>query len=125
MSTITAGRDRSTPLPFTCPSWCAVDHAEQDVPRFPGDVDVIHRSAHAWLNSAGSSDEPWELSAHLASPELGYAPAVLVVDVGAPLDPYAEFDVERADQLIRDLKAFTSRVQQMRDHLVAMKEQQS
>ncbi|NJP72522.1 hypothetical protein [Streptomyces sp. C1-2] len=125
MSTITAGRDRSTPLPFVCPPWCAVDHAAQDVPRFPGDRDVIHRSAEAWLTSAGSVEAPWELSAHLASPELEYGPATLVVDIGVPLDPYSEMDVEQADQFIRDLKAFTSRVQQMRDRLAAMKEQQS
>lgn len=128
MATTTAGRTASAPLPFTCPDWCVIDHAKEDVPGFPGDRDVVHRSSSAWLHPDGSlsgDDGPWELSAHVASPELGYAEATVVLDVGVPLDAYAELTVETADQFIRDLKTFTARVQQMRDQLAAMKEQQS
>jgi hypothetical protein len=125
MAIITAGRIASAPLPFTCPDWCVVDHSRDSLLASPGDKDVIHRSAHTWLQPDGAGGEPWELSAHLASPELGYADPLLVLDVGVPLDPYAELTVEAADQFIRDLKTFTARVQQMRDQLAAMKEQQS
>ncbi|WP_406360309.1 hypothetical protein OID55_10880 [Streptomyces sp. NBC_00715] len=128
MATITAGGIASAPPPIVCPDWCVIDHAKEDVPGFPEDRDVIHRSSSAWLHPDGSlsGDEgPWELSAHVASPELGYAEPTIVVDAGLPLDPYAELTVETADQFIRDLKTFTARVQQMRDQLAAMKEQQS
>ncbi|MEU9068307.1 hypothetical protein AB0D60_15625 [Streptomyces sp. NPDC048306] len=120
MSTITAGRDRSTPLPFVCPPWCVVDHYEYDVERVPGDRDVIHRSAFAYLRpdaSLSGVEEGFEVAAQLASPELGYAQALLVVDLGESIGSYAELDVERADQFIRDLKTFTARVQQLRDQL--------
>lgn len=130
MSSITSGGIASAPLPFTCPSWCVVDHSQDSrFERFPGDPDVIHRSDFSWLRPDGSlcgdEDGPWELAAQLAAPELGYAPATIVVDLGESLGSYAELTVETADQFIRDLKVFTARVQQMRDDLVAMKEQQA
>ncbi|MEU3105588.1 DUF6907 domain-containing protein [Streptomyces griseoflavus] len=121
MSIITAGRDRSTPLPFVCPSWCVVDHFEYDRPRYPGDRDTVHRSAFTYLrpDASLSGDEgPWELAAQLAAPGLG-GEATIVVDLGESLGSYAELTVETADQFIRDLKVFTARVQQMRDQLAA------
>ncbi|MFE7648658.1 DUF6907 domain-containing protein [Streptomyces phaeoluteigriseus] len=120
MATITAGRDRSTPLPFTCPSWCVVDHFEYDMPRFDGDRDTVHRSAFTYLRPDGAlsgGEGAWEVAAQLAAPELDYAPATIVVDLGESLGHYAELTVETADQFIRDLKTFTARVQQMRDQL--------
>jgi hypothetical protein len=90
--------------------------------------DTIHRSSFAWLRPDGSrsGDEgPWELAAQLvASDEEGELPAI-AVDLGETLGPYAELTVETADQFLRDLKTFTACVQQMRDQLAAMKEQQS
>ncbi|MEU6101164.1 DUF6907 domain-containing protein [Streptomyces flaveolus] len=122
MSTITAGRDRSVPLPFVCPPWCVVDHSEDERwQRFPGDRDVVHRSAFTYLRPDGAlsgGEGPWEVAAQLAAPELGYAPATIVVDLGESLGHYAELTVETADQFIRDLKTFTARVQQLRDQLV-------
>lgn len=115
MSTITAGRDRSTPLPFVCPSWCVVDH-EGEAPE-----DVFHRSERTWLKPDGSrsGDEgPWELEAHLVVAEGQPEDAAVVVDLSeASLGPYSELTVETADQFIRDLKTFTARVQQLRDQL--------
>ncbi len=127
MAIIAAGRDRSTPLPFTCPSWCVVDHYEHDMPRFAGDRDAIHRSAFTYLRpdaSLSGDDGAWELAAQLASSELDGGPTI-AVDLGEPLGHYAELTVETADQFIRDLKVFTARIQQMRDQLAAMKEEQS
>ncbi|MFJ7242381.1 DUF6907 domain-containing protein [Streptomyces olivaceus] len=128
MATVTAGRDRSTPLPFVCPSWCVVDHYEYDMPRFPGDRDAVHRSAFTYLRPDGalSGDErPWELAAQLAVGELDSAAATIVVDLGESLGSYAELTLETADQFIRDLKTFTARVQQLRDQLAEQNGDQS
>lgn len=127
MATIAAGRDRSTPLPFVCPSWCVVDHYEYDRPRFEGDRDTVHRSAFTYLRPDGAlsgGEGPWEVAAQMAAPELGGEPTI-VVDLGESLGPYAELTVETADQFIRDLKVFTARVQQMRDQLAALRGEQS
>jgi hypothetical protein len=118
MSTITAGRDRSVPLPFVCPSWCVIDH-DSDAMGIVMD-DVIHRSDFSWLRPDGSlsGDEgPWEVAAQLVMPEEDGEQPTIAVDLGDSLGPYAELTVETADQFIRDLKTFTARVQQMRDQL--------
>lgn len=122
MSIIAAGRIPSAPQPFTCPEWCVVDHGE-DVPE-----DVFHRSDFTWLRPDGSlsGDEgPWEVAAQLVVPEAADEEPTIAVDLGESLGSYAELTVETADQFIRDLKVFTARVQQMRDQLAAMKEDQS
>jgi len=129
MATNTAGRTASAPRLESCPTWCVVDHSEDSrFERFPGDPDVIHRSEFTWLRpDAGLSgdDGGFEVAAQLAAPNLGYADATIVVDLGESMGSYAELTVETADQFLRDLKTFTARVQQMRDQLAALKEQQS
>jgi hypothetical protein len=126
MVTKTAGRSTSTPVAPKCPPWCVIDHSDDTMSALMGDF--IHRSDFAWLRPDGSrsGDEgPWEVAAQLvSSDEDGTAPAV-AVDLGDTIGPYAELTVETADQFLRDLKTFTARVQQMRDQLAAMKEQQS
>lgn len=131
MTTNTAARTASAPQPFTCPSWCVVDHS-RDLIRFPGDLDVMHRSALAWLSPNGDrSGHPgrWELAAHIVSPESPEdaldVPLLVVETQDGVGGPYVELDVEQVEEFIRQGKAFLAHVQQMRDQLAAMKEQQS
>lgn len=115
MSIVTAGRMGSAPRPFTCPSWCVVDHAGE------APEDVFHRGERAWLKPDGSrsgGEGPWVLEAHVVVAEGEPGDAAVVVDLSkVTAGPYAELTVETADQFIRDLKTFTARVQQMRDQL--------
>lgn len=127
MTTKTAARIASAQID-SCPAWCVIDHtgdwADDLFHRGPNAVaSVPESSAH----SVGSSGAP-HLNAHLVLPEMASepdAPAIVTVDAGDMFGAYAEMDLEQTDQFIRDLKTFTARVQQMRDQLAAMKEQQS
>lgn len=131
MATNTAGRIASPLQPFTCPSWCVVDHS-QDLLRFPGDLDVIHRSALAWLSPNGDrSGHPgrWELAAHIAAPESPEdaldVPLLCIETQEGVGGAYVELDAEQVEEFIRQGKAFLAHVQQMGAQLAAMKEQQS
>ncbi|MEV7032717.1 hypothetical protein AB0N99_21190 [Streptomyces sp. NPDC093272] len=127
MAINTAGRIASAQLE-SCPPWCVLDHRGDWV------GDLFHRGADASASvpsdtayAVGSSGAP-HLNAHLVLPEMDEhpdAPPQITVDAGDLFGAYAELDVERADQFIRDLKMFTARVQQMRDQLAAMKEERS
>lgn len=123
---ITAGRTASAPRPFTCPPWCVIDHGDAPV------EDVFHRSAAAWLKpNAERSGHPgrWELAAHIVTaeaPEDDLDVPLLVIDTqDGPGGAHVELDVEQVEEFIRQGKAFLARVQQMRDQLAAMKEDQS
>lgn len=127
MTAITLGRPTNIPAaPSTCPEWCVIDHGDE-----PAD-DLFHRSAYM---QAGVPDDQVHLSnadlklvAHLclpSAPEPGHENGFLVVDLGDCWGPYAELDEEHTSQLIRDLKAFTARVEQARDWMAAKKERQS
>ncbi|MFI6468747.1 DUF6907 domain-containing protein [Streptomyces sp. NPDC050516] len=111
---------------LTCPDWCVVEHGND-----PPD-DVFHRGGCAQTrlpeNLIRLSSDDLKLVARLClpeAPEPGDEGGFVVVDRGDLFGPYAELDIEHTDQFIRDLKAFTARVQQMRDQLAAVKEQQS
>lgn len=126
MTINTAAPIASAPWSGTCPPWCVIDH-EGDIP-----ADVFHRSEYAWLKpNAERSGHPgrWELVAHVVTPEVpedDLDVPLLVVETQAGVGgPYVELDVEQVEEFIRQGKAFLARVQQMRDQLAAMKEQQA
>lgn len=122
MSSITAGRDRSTPLPFVCPPWCVVDHSQDP---YPAPEDRFHYGADVLLKAPPGShpdnDPLPALRMKLIQPEvpLGEDPICVMVDHGDVYGPYAQLDVEAADQMIRDLKVFTARLQELRDRVAA------
>jgi hypothetical protein len=124
MSVSTAGRIASAPPSPPCPSWCVLDHS-QDV--YPDLEDRFHYGPDVRLKApAGSSpdnDPLPALRAALIKPEVPQDndPICVMVDHGDVYGPYAQLDVEKADQMIRDLKTFTARLQQMRDVLAATK----
>lgn len=68
------------------------------------------------------------LTAHLvlpAGPEGDNEPAQISVDTGDLWGPYAELDVEQADEFIRDLKEFTAFMELYRGRLAALKGERS
>lgn len=133
MSIVTAGRIANAPQPFTCPSWCVVDHsAEAHLLRFPGDCDVMHRSASAWLapnDERSGHPGRWELVAHIVAPELPEddldVPLLVVETQAGAGGPCVELDVRQVEEFIRQGKAFLAHVQQLGAQLAAGKEQQS
>ena len=120
---LTAIRSAGVPQLETCPSWCVLDHS-QDV--YPDPEDRFHYGPDVLLKPpAGSSpdhDALPALRAKLIQPEVPQDndPICVMVDHGDVYGPYAQLDVEKADQMIRDLKTFTARLQQMRDVLAAI-----
>lgn len=131
MTTITAGRTASAPQLKGCPSGCDGEH------NFDREGNFFHRGPLAVATvpegSAGPIFKDKEpegpcLTAHLVvpdGPEFVDEPAHIAVDGGDLFGRYAELDLAHADQFLRDLKTFTARVQQMRDQLAAIEEQQS
>lgn len=126
MTVITEGRTTSAPTAEQCPDWCVVDHGDDPID------DIFHRSAYMQVGAPDDrvhlSDRDLKLTAHLclpSAPEPGDEDGLLVVDYGDLWGPYAELDLEHTAQLVRDLKAFTARVEQARDWMAAKKEQQS
>ncbi|MEU6768629.1 hypothetical protein ABZ916_39730 [Streptomyces sp. NPDC046853] len=131
MALVTAGRTASAPMGRACPTGCDGQHS-RDV-----EGNFFHRGPLAVVatptESAGrvlTAEEPVvpRLTAHLVvpdGPELGAEPPQITVDAGDLFGPYAELDADQADEFIRSLKDFTARVQQMRDQLAEIKEQQS
>lgn len=127
MSIKTAARIASARIE-TCPDWCVLDHTGDWVD------DLFHRGPSVVISvpedaayAVGSSGAP-HLDAHLVLPQLREdpdGPAQITVDAGDLFGAYAELDVAHTDQFIRDLKAFTARMEQLRDQLAAIKEQQS
>lgn len=127
MSTKTAGRIASAPQAVTCPEWCDGVHNSD------GEGNFFHRGRMAVVSVPERSAMPIEtdkdkrppmLTAHLvlpAGPEGDDEPAQITVDTGDLWGPYAELDVEQADEFIRDLKAFTAFVELYRDRLAALK----
>lgn len=126
MSTSTVARTVNAPQARPCPSWCVVDHGSDPID------DIFHRSAYMQVGIPDDqvclSDRDLKLTAHLCLPEVaepGDEDGFLVLDQGDLFGPYAELGVEECDQFIRDLKAFTARVEQARAWIAAKKEQQS
>lgn len=130
MVTKTTGRSTSAPQTKPCPEWCDGTHNPDGFGNF------IHRSQTVLLGPPDSSAKPTLkeksetplLTAHVMVPEgpdLGEEPAAIVVDNADLWGPYAELTLVEADEFLAELKAFTAAVQQMRDQLAAMKEQQS
>lgn len=110
----------------TCPDWCVLEHGND-----PAD-DIFHRSVKARVGIPEAqtflSSDSLQLVASLClpeAPEPGEDAGFIVLDCGDLFGPYAELDIEHADQFIRDLKTFIARVAQMRDRLAARKEQLS
>lgn len=106
-----------------CPAWCVGSHAID-----PPD-DIFHRSHMATLSApegasfAADGEGGPRFEAHLVLPEGDGEPSQITVDTGDVFGPYAELDVEHADQFIRDLKTFTARMQQMRDQLATIQKE--
>jgi hypothetical protein len=126
MATSTAGRIASAPQTVQCPDWCVIDHGDDPID------DIFHRGAYMQAGVPADQvhyvDADLKLVAHLclpSAPQPGEEGGFLVVDPGDMFGPYAELDLEHTDQLIRDLKTFTARIEQARDVLAALKEQQS
>lgn len=110
----------------SCPPWCIGGH-DLDHPD-----DVFHRGEFLKLKAPEGSgprkgDQLPALCAQLVMPEVAEDddPACIVVDHNDVYGPYAQLDVAKADQMIRDLKVYTARLQEMRDQLAALKEEQS
>lgn len=113
----------------TCPDWCVVEHDSAELP-----VDTFHRSANLVLKPPATSAPDQQsplfqangplptLRAELMLPEVQQDNdlACIIVDHHDVYGPYAQLDVESADQFIRDLKAFTARLLQQRDQLAAL-----
>lgn len=129
MSTSTVARTANTPQPRTCPEWCDGVHNSDC------DGNYFHRGRLAVVSVPEKSAMPIRtdkdmrapmLTAHLvlpAGPEGDDEPGQITVDTGDLWGPYAELDVEQADEFIRDLKAFTTFVELYRDRLAALEEQ--
>lgn len=131
MSTSTVARTASTPQARTCPEWCdGVHNADCD-------GNFFHRGRLAVVSVPEKSAMPIEtdkdmrapmLTAHLvlpAGPEGDDEDPQITVDTGDLWGPYAELDVDQADEFIRDLKEFTAFMEIYRNRLAALKEQQS
>lgn len=121
MSVNTAARPTSTPLPFKCPPWCAVDHSQDP---WIGTEDFFHRSEDAVAPipaGAKPCDAKFLVSAHLVdhcnNPEWSCI-SVGTTDRGFDLET-----VEQADEYLAHLKQFTAAFEEMRDRLAAIKEQ--
>jgi hypothetical protein len=131
MTAITAACSSNAPQATACPEWCDRVHNAD------GDGNYFHRGRLAVVSAPEKSAMPLEtdkdsrppmLTAHLvlpAGPEGDDEPPQITVDTGDLWGPYAELDVDQADEFIRDLKEFTAFVELYRDRLAAIKEQQS
>ncbi|MEV8553534.1 hypothetical protein AB0L04_27440 [Streptomyces glaucescens] len=93
---------------------------------------MFHRSAQTWLKpNAERSGHPgrWELAASIVNPEVPEddldVPLLVIETQEGTYGAYVELDVEQVEEFIRQGKAFLARVQQMRDQMVAPKEEQS
>lgn len=130
MTAITAGRSTSALRAKPCPDWCDRVHNDDGWGNFfhRGRLAVVSVPEAAAMSTLHDKAEAPLLTAHLVlpdGPEGEEEPAQITVDCGDLWGPYAELDVEQADQFIRDLKTFTAHLQQYRDQLAAVKEQQS
>lgn len=126
MSIITAGRIANAPRVESCPEWCDGRHNMDVEGNFfhRGQIAVVSVPDGAAVPTVDKDGNPPQLTAHLvlpAGPEFADEPPQITVDAGDLWGPYAELDVEQADEFIRDLKTYTARVQQMRDQLVALR----
>jgi len=116
--------------PVQCPEWCDGVHNKDSAGEFfhRGRIAIASVPEGAAVPTIDKDGNAPLLTAHLvlpAGPEGDEEPAQITVDCGDLWGPYAELDVEQADQFIRDLKTYTARLEQMRDQLAAVKEQQS
>ncbi|MEU9183331.1 hypothetical protein AB0D14_01935 [Streptomyces sp. NPDC048484] len=126
MNTSTAGRTASAPRVEKCPAWCVVEHGDDPID------DIFHRGSYAQVGVPDDqvylSTDDLKMVAHLCLPEVpepGDENGFVVLHHGDLWGPYAELDIEGTDQLIRDVKTFAARLQQLRDQMAAVKEQQS
>ncbi|MFJ5027780.1 DUF6907 domain-containing protein [Streptomyces sp. NPDC088560] len=127
MSTRTADQIPNQPRGVQCPPWCVIDHEQEaHLLRFPGDLDVMHRSAAAWLAPNGErSGHPgrWELAAHIVAPEMPEddqdVPLMVIETQDGPGGAYVELDAEQVEEFIRQGKAFLAHVQQLGQQLAA------
>lgn len=105
---------------YRCPSWCVVDH---------GDVepeDVFHRSNVIALvpprDCYGSRDVIPQMRAHLVSYERPdeYGQPCISVDLDDRMESYTELDVAEADNMIRQMEAYTAQLRVWRDQLATL-----
>lgn len=115
-----AARTASAPRPYTCPSWCVIDHGNDIL------EDVFHRSSFAWLTPNDErSGHPgrWELKAHIVAPEAPEddldVPLLCIETQAGVAGPCVELDVEQVEEFIRQGKAFLAHVQQLGAQLAA------
>lgn len=109
--------------PIVCPSWCATDHSEDP---WPNPEDVFHRSEPVSVPAPPGArpqyTEPLmqtHLVEHSANPEYACI-AIGTADRGFDMET-----VEQVDAYLAQLKTYTAAVEEMRDRLAAIKEQQS
>jgi hypothetical protein len=131
MATKTAARIASARPLKGCPPGCDGEHnSDRDGNFFHHGPLAVATVPEGAAGRIFKDEEPVGpcLTAHLVvpdGPEFLDEPANIAVDGGDLFGRYAELDLAQTDEFLRDLKAFTARVQQMRDQLAAMKEQQS
>ncbi|MFI6856521.1 DUF6907 domain-containing protein [Streptomyces sp. NPDC050416] len=123
MTIIDAGRIASAPVDLGCPEWCVIDHSEDP---WIGTEDFFHRGDEVNVPAPPGARPQYAeplLSTHLVdhcnNPEWSCI-AIGTGDRGFDLET-----VEQADAYIAHLKSYTAAVEEMRDRLAAIKEQQS
>lgn len=106
---------------YTCPSWCVEDH-QDDSP-----ADVFHRSERIAIVPPPDiycepGDRVPQMVAHLVSYEEPdeYGQPCISVDLDDRLISYTELDVPAADNMIRQLEAYTAGLRVMRDRLAKL-----
>jgi hypothetical protein len=98
-----------------CPEWCVEDHSG-DHP-----ADVLHRSARVSVvppSLPGHRRMP-QMVAHLVAASCGQPPRISV-DLDDRMDEYTELDVAGADAFLAELRAYTAKIQALRDRLATM-----
>lgn len=131
MATKTTARIASARLLKGCPPGCDGEHNSDREGNFfhrgPLAVATVPEGAAGRIFKDEAPEGPC-LTAHLVvpdGPEFLDEPAHIAVDGGDLFGRYAELDLDQAGEFLRDLKAFTARVEQARDWMAAKKEQQS
>ncbi|MET9494306.1 hypothetical protein [Streptomyces sp. NPDC006552] len=131
MTAITAGRSTNAPWVGTCPDGCDGQHLRDVEGNFFHRTPVVTAAPpQAAVGRTYKSGEPEApcLTAHLVvpdGPELAEEAPHIAIDGGDLFGPYAELDADEAGEFITSLKTLTAAVEQMRDQLTKIKEQQS
>lgn len=130
MTTITAIELARGPEVDACPEWCDGVHNSDGWGNFfhRGQIAIASVPESSAMPTLKDKAEVPLLTAHLvlpAGPEGDAEQPSITVDCGDLWGPYAELDVDQADEFIRDLKTFTARMEIYRAQLAALKGERS